>query len=229
VRPRFFLARLYALTGRLSGRGHVGWKEATKDDPQACSALGGFYLSIGRRKDAIAEFRSLLTEHPKDNSSKAFLERTLLDLNHVEEAASLKRQTLAAQRHGTERSPGEGRILTASCRHTQAAEALEKAVQVSPHSAGAFSPLGVAQLSAGLADSAQPSFTRALQLRPQTVVAATALSALPVKAGDAGRVTELAERPRRAAPSGAAPYLANANAQLAKGDARSRKRRSTKP
>jgi tetratricopeptide (TPR) repeat protein len=50
-------------------------------------------------------------------------------------------------------------------------------------------------------------------------VAATALSALPVKAGDAGQATELAERNRRAAPSTAAPYLAKANALLAKGDA----------
>jgi hypothetical protein len=56
VRPRFFLARLYALTGRLSERGHVAWKEGAPDDPQAYSALGGF--------------RSLLTAHPKDNSAK---------------------------------------------------------------------------------------------------------------------------------------------------------------
>jgi tetratricopeptide (TPR) repeat protein len=166
VRPRFFQARLYAHTGRLSERGHVAWKEATPDDPQACSALGGFYLSVGRRKDAIAEFRSLLTEHHKDNSSKAFLVRTLLDLNHVEEAARMNRKTLAANAMEPSALLAEGRILTASCRHTQAAEALGKAVQVSPHSAGAFSLLGVAQQSAGLADSAQPSFTRALQLRP---------------------------------------------------------------
>ena len=51
------------------------------------------------------------------------------------------------------------------------------------------------------------------------MVAATALSALPVKAGDAGQAMGLAERPGRAAPSAAAPYLAKANALLAKSDA----------
>jgi tetratricopeptide (TPR) repeat protein len=213
---RFCLATLDAFTGRLSERGHVTLKEAALDDPQAYSALGGFYLSVGRRKDAVAEFRSLLTAHPKDNSIKAFLVITLLDLNHAEEAASLNRQMLAANAMEPRALLVEGRILTASRGYTEAAEALEKRVPVSTHPADPFSLLEVAQHSAGLADSARPSFTRALQLRPQMAVAATALSALP---GDASQPTELAERARRAAPSAAARYLAKANALLAKGDA----------
>src|SRR5262249_14142494 len=141
------------------------------------------------------------------------------DLNRVEEAASLNRQMLATNPMNPRALLAEGRILTAGHHYPEAAQALEKAVKASPRSADGFYLLGVAQQSAGFADSARASFARALKIRPQMPEAATALSMLAAKAGDVSQAAELAERAQQVVPNAAAPYLARAKALLTRGEA----------
>ena len=105
--PRFFLARIYLAMGKSADaeKLYADLKTIAPKDPQAYRALGSFYVSSGQREKALAEFRSLLTAHPKDNSVKAQLVETLLDLNRIREAAPLNREILSANPADPRRSP----------------------------------------------------------------------------------------------------------------------------
>jgi len=195
-------------------------KTIAPDDPEAYRALGSFYASSDQREKAIAEFRSVLTAHPKDSVVKAELVETLLDLNRTGEAAPLNQEILKANPADPRGLLSQGRILLSQGQYENAKAALEGAVKAEPNSATVHYFLGVAQQSNGLPDLAEASFARALALQPQMAQASAALANLTARNGNLNEALRLAENARKTDPDLSSSYLASARALLRKGDAR---------
>jgi tetratricopeptide (TPR) repeat protein len=220
VAPRILLARIYLAMGRSADAENLyaTLKTIAPTDPQAYQALGVFYMFTGHREKAIAEFQELLKTHPKDNSTRASLAETLLDLNRTAEAAPLTQEILHANPADPRGLLLEGRILLAQGSHESAVETLQKAVKAAAGSANAYYFLGLAQQSAGLRDAAKASFTRALELQPQMALAAGALANLAARSGDYAEASRQADNARKTAPNLVSANLASAQALIAKGD-----------
>src|SRR5580658_1405694 len=166
VLPRLFLGRIYALTGQLAEAEDLysKLKAVAPDDPRAYEALGTFYLSSGQQEKAVSEFKSLADKKPKDNSVKAYLIETLLDLNRAQEAAPLVQKALSTNGENPRMVLASGRVLVSEGKYQEAIERLEKAIKLTPGSANAYYFLGMAQKGAGLLDSAKASFAQALKI-----------------------------------------------------------------
>jgi len=220
--PRLLLARIYLAMGKSADaeKLYSDLKTIAPDDPQAYRALGSFYASSGQREKAIAEFRSLLTAHPKDNSVKAQLVETLLDLNRIGEAAPLNQEILNADPTDPRGLLSQGRVLLSQGQYEKARTALEGAVKAAPNSAASHYFLGVAQQSTGLPDLANASFARALELQPQMALASAALANLTARNGNPNEALRLAEDARKTDPGLPSSYLASARALMMKGDMR---------
>jgi tetratricopeptide (TPR) repeat protein len=220
--PRFLLARILLAMGKSADaeKVYADLKKTAPKEPQAYRALGSFYASSGQREKAIAEFRSLLTAHPKDSAVKEQLVETLLDLNRIAEAAPLNLEVMSANPTEPRGLESQGRILLSQGQYVKARSALEGAVKAEPNSAPPYFFLGLAERGAGLPDLAKISFSRALELQPQMAQASAALASLTVKSGNGDEGLRLAENARRADPNLPSAYLAGAQAQMAKGDAR---------
>ncbi len=220
--PRFLLARILLAMGKSADAEHLyaDLKKIAPKDPQAYRALGNFYASSGQREKAIAEFRALLTAHPKDSAIKGQLVETLLDMNRVAEAAPFNREAVSANPADPQALKSQGRILLSEGQYEKARTALEGAVKADPNSAAGYYFLGIAQRGAGLPDLAKISLSRALELQPQMAQASAALASLTVKGGNPDEALRLAENARRADPNLPSAYFASAQALMAKGDAR---------
>src|SRR5262249_41498798 len=70
VMIRILLGRVLVAKGKLQDAEqlYAQLKLAFPDDPQAYQALGMFYRSTGQKDKAVAEFKSLASEKPKDDS-----------------------------------------------------------------------------------------------------------------------------------------------------------------
>jgi tetratricopeptide (TPR) repeat protein len=218
--PRFFLAQIYLAAGKTADaeKLYADLKIIAPDNAEAYRALGNYYVSSGQRDKAVAEFRSVLTAHPKDNAVKGRLVEALLDLNRPAEAAPLNQEVLRANPAEEGGLLAQGRILFSEGQYESAKTALEGAVKADPKSATAHYFLGLSQQSARLPDLAKASFSRALELQPQMALASAALANLIVKDGNHQEALQLAENARHADPELPLSYIATAQAFLAKGD-----------
>ena len=222
VTPRIFLARIYSAMGRPGDAENVytTLKSVAPDDPVAYQSLGVFYLTTGQKEKAAAEFQAVLKSHPKDNSTKAYLVETLLDLNRIKDAAPLAQEILRANPNDARGLLAQGRIQLAQAQYDQALATLQKAIKSAPDSAFSHYFLGIAQQSAGFPDSAKASFARALELQPQMAAATGALASMAARNGNPDEALRLAESARKTNPDLPSASLASAQALLAKGDLR---------
>ncbi|MBZ5625336.1 MAG: tetratricopeptide repeat protein [Acidobacteriia bacterium] len=220
IPPRIFLARIYLAMGRTTEveNLYAALKTIAPGDPQAYQALGTFYTSTGQKEKAAAEFRMLLKAHPKDNSIKAYLVETLLDLNRTGDAAPLIQEILTANPTDPRGLLAQGRLLLAQGQFESAVATLQKAVKSAPEVAIGHYFLGAAQQAAGFPDLAKSSFSHALELQPQMASAAGALASLAARSGNNDEALRLAENARKTAPHLPSADLATAQALVAKGD-----------
>ena len=220
VLPRLFLGRLYALTGQLAEAEdlYAKLKALAPDDPRAYQALGNFYLSSGQKEKAVSEFETLTAKKPKDNSVKAYLIETLLDLNRVQEAAPLVQKALSANGDDPRMVLASGRLLLSEGKYREAIERLEKSIKLTPGSASAYYFLGMAQKGAGLLDLAKASFAQSLKISPQMSQAAAAIAGLDMRSGDQGDALRMADNALEKNPNSTAAHIAKGRALIAKGD-----------
>lgn len=220
VLPRLLLGRIYVLTGQVSEAEdlYAKLKAVAPDDPRAYQALGLYYLSSGQKEKAVSEFESLAGKKPKDNSVKAYLIETLLDLNRMHEAGPLIEKALSAKGDDPRILLASGRFLLSEGKYQEAIERLEKTVKLSPNSASAFYFLGLAQKGAGLLDVAKTSFAQALKLSPQMSPAAAAIASLDVRNGNQSDALQMADKALETNPSSTSGHIAKGRALIAKGD-----------
>lgn len=222
IPPRIFLARIYQTTNRMAEAENLyrSLKAIASTDPHAYQTLGTFYLSSGNKEKAAAEFQSLLQAHPKDNSTRAYLAETLLDLKRTAEVEPLLEEILRANPADPRGLLSQGRLLLAQANYNKSVEVLQKAVKAAPDSANASYFLGVAQQAAGFPDAAKSSYSRALALQPQMPAAAGALATLAARSGDYTEASRQAGIARQIDPNLPSANIAGAQALIAKGDLR---------
>jgi tetratricopeptide (TPR) repeat protein len=221
IPPRILLARVLLAMGRTPEAEalYTVLKTIAPNDPQAYQALGVFYSSTGQIEKAAVEFQTLLKTYPKDNSTKAYLVDTLLELNRTIDATPLIREILTSNPADPRGLLSQGRIQLAQGQYENAIDTLQKAIKAAPTSASAHYFLGAAQQSAGFPDSAKTSFARALELQPQMASAEAALANLAARKGNHAESLRLAEHARKTGPDLPAANLAAAQALAANGDA----------
>jgi len=148
---------------------------------------------------------------------KAHWTDLLIDLDRIDEAARVNRELLGMAPSDPRVLTGEGRILLARGKYTEAQQALEKALRSDPKSGRTHYFLGVAQNAQGFGSLARASFARALALSPGITEALTALVDLDIRSGDAESALRLANQAIQNNPDSPAAYVSAAKALLAKG------------
>jgi tetratricopeptide (TPR) repeat protein len=166
----------------------------------------------------VAEYESLLGAKPDDIELRLALTELLLDLGRLPYARSSNAQVLSRSPENVRALQAEARLLLAGRNYEEAVKVLERAIQNDPNAAGAHYLLGVAQQSLGLRDLATASMKRALALAPGMGAAATALSALELKSGDAERAGQMASYATQVSPGLSSAQLAAARAMIARGE-----------
>ena len=219
VAPRILLARIYLNMGKSSDTEalYADLKAVAPDDPQAFQALGTYYLSLGQKEKALSEFQAVSKAHPKDNSTKAFLVETLIDLNRTADATPVIQEMLRSNSEDTRALVSQGRVFLSQGNYAAAQETLQKAIKAQPDSAIAYFLLGSAQQSSGLPDAARISFSKALDLHPQMAAASAALAGLAVRNGDYAEASRQAEMACKSDPDLPSANVASAQAMIARG------------
>jgi tetratricopeptide (TPR) repeat protein len=222
IQPRLFLGRIYMVNGRIADAEqlYTELKTIAPDNPEAYEALGIFYLSVGHKEKAAAEFQSLLTTRRKDNTIKMYLVETWIELNRTKEARLLNDEILNTHPSDPRSLLANGRILLAEHQYEKALAEFQKVVKVEPGSAKGHYFLGLAQQSLGFPDLAHSCFARALELQPQMAQAAAALASLTAQQGDHEQALNLVNKAQTTGAELSSTYLATAQALLAKGDLR---------
>jgi tetratricopeptide (TPR) repeat protein len=218
--PRVLLIRVYMEADKLAEaeRLCLDLKKLAPNDPDGYGALAFFYEATGQKEKAAREFRTLVTQRPKDPAIKAHLIGTLLDLNLIDEANGLNEEVLKNHPGDPGALIAKGRILILRQSYAEAKATLEAAVQANPQSAAGFYFLGVAENFLGLAASAQASFAHALELSPGWEEASLALADTDLRSGDYDAALRFARDAQTANPNSTSSYVIGANAAMGKGD-----------
>jgi tetratricopeptide (TPR) repeat protein len=220
VLPRLLLARIYALTKRPKQAEEVytSLKKVAPDDPQAYQALGLYYVSEGRKENAVSEFKSLAAAKPRDFSVKAYLIGVLVNLNRMEEAAPLIEKALKDDAENPRILVASARMLISQGKYPAAIEPLEKVIKAEPNYPAAYYLLGIAQRGAGLPDLAKASFAQALKLSPKMGSAAGSAASLDLTTGNTGDALQMANQALQANPDSSVGHAVKARLFSDKGD-----------
>jgi len=118
--------------------------DAHTDEPLYCDRLATLLERQGRSDEAVACYRALLESHPDFNNSRYNLARLLKRAGHPEDALREYAECLA---RGIERAEevhtNISVIHTDAHRHTEAREALQRALQANPDYAPALFNMGL--------------------------------------------------------------------------------------
>src|ERR1700722_4045083 len=146
--------------------------------------LGNLYfLSVDLAK-AIAEYRSLNQEHPRDLQVKKDYIQLLLQKGQFSEATTLDAQILKANPHDSEALVYRSQIQISNGVTNDAVAALETVVKDDPSNSEAHYVLGVAFKKLRNAERAEYEWREAVRLRPDLLEALQALAGAALGRGD---------------------------------------------
>lgn len=155
---------------------------------EAQNALGETYNQFGDQRAARDSFAKAVTLNPKFGVAQENLGGALLQLAEPAAAAKHLDQAIVLLGRAPEAADAEylrARIWMAEGNSRRAAEFLEKAIEVRPDFAEAWSDLGVARRENLNEQGALAAFKRAVDLNPQGAVAQYRLGAEYLRQGEA--------------------------------------------
>src|SRR5260370_27287495 len=194
-------------------------KAQLSGDPIVYRLLGDFYLFQGDSAKALAEFSSLLKEHPADlRVRKSYIQ--LLILSHqTEEATRLTDEILKRSPQENDGLVLKGQILLQTGKSDDALHTLEQGVKGNPANSVGHYHLGMAFFAKGNAHQAEGEWTAAVQLRPDLTDAWIALGKSATERRDWSDLETIGVRLMKVAPNSPGGYLFHATARVNQGDA----------
>jgi len=160
-------------------------KSHAKEFPQAFLTVGDFYLRMGDGESAVREYREGMA---KDVPKKATYEKRIIEVlmrqNKRTEAADLNAQILKDDPSDNDARGLAATFMLDKGEVTKALSELQAVVTHSPENPVAQYNLGRAHAARGEWEQARQRFQKAIDLRPDYVLARLALAQLQVTRGD---------------------------------------------
>ncbi len=169
------------------------------DRPEDRTTLGTFFAQLGRRDEAIDEYRAALRLSPRYTPACVNLSDLQRAAGNEQEAERTIRQGLAAMPKDPTLHHALGLSLARSGRQAEAIDALKRAAELSDDARFAY-PYAVALHSSGKVAEAIETLERARTREPRNRDVLFALATFHRDAGRASRALEYAEQLRRYYP-----------------------------
>jgi tetratricopeptide (TPR) repeat protein len=184
--PRAALARLYLAEGKKS-EAETFLRQSKQDFPTNSAGyrlLGNFYLVTGELDKAVAEYASLLQEHPDDLRVKKDYIELLLEKSRFQDARKLNDEILKTNPNDNDALVYRSQIETSGGKFNDATAALETVIKNDPNNAEAHYVLGVAFEKLGNMERAEDEWRDAVRLRPDLLDAQRSLAGAAMWRGD---------------------------------------------
>jgi tetratricopeptide (TPR) repeat protein len=221
--PRAALATVYLNQGQdsLAEKILVEAKEQLPDDPAAYRMLGDYYLGREENAKALAEFSSLVTQHPKDiQVRKTYIQ--LLVLNHrIDEASSLDDEVIKKAPQDADALALRGEIQLLQGKVDDSIKTLQSALHIFSDNAFAHYQLGRALQKKGNAQQGETELREAVRLNPSLAEAWRALGEGAIRRADWPGLHNIAVQLKKIAPRSPEGYLFDATARANQNDAAS--------
>jgi len=194
--PRIALARLYMAEGKKK-EAEEFLRRSKSDFPDNSAGyrlLGDFYFAAGNLDDALAEYREVYREHPKDRQVTKNYVQILILKNQLDEARKLNDAVLKTSPGDVDSLIERGQIQTAEGHPNDAVETLQTAIKDDPNNGLAYYHLGIAfdrLKNPGLAEKA---WQDALRHRADLVEAQRALLLVALRKGDMAELEHLSSQ-----------------------------------
>jgi len=184
--PVAALARLYLAEAKKGDAENLltQTKRNFDGDSVGYRMLGDFYIGTDDLDKAVAEYRTLYKDHPKDIQVKKNFTDLLIHTKQFEEAEKVNKEILRADSNDT-----DGLIYRAQLQLQQgdtngAISTMQAAVKNDPSHALSHYHLSVAYRKSGNLDSAERELRETVRLRPDLVDAQRELAVLAMRRGD---------------------------------------------
>jgi tetratricopeptide (TPR) repeat protein len=209
------LARHYLLQGRSQETERVLKQVilSLDDKKRASQMLAEFYLASNDLGKAAAQYGDLAAKHHGDISLRNKLAQVLILQGQLDKARSINDDVLKQRPQNVEALIQRGWLLYILGSFDDAWRVLRQAVTLEPDNAYAHYYLGAICTSVNPAE-AQAEFLKALEIRPNLLVAHRALAQMAMQQGDITMLAQQAQDLIDAAPLSAEGYLMRANARL---------------
>jgi len=221
--PRAALATVYLNQGQdsLAEKILEEAKEELKDDPAAYRMLGDYYLGREENAKALAEFSSLVTQHPKDiQVRKTYIQ--LLVLNHrIDEASSLDDEVLKKAPQDADALTLKGEIQLLQGKVDESIKTLQSALHIFSDNAFAHYQLGLALQKKGNAQQGETELREAVRLSPSLAEAWRALGEGAIRRADWAGLHNIAVQLKKITPRSPEGFLFDATARANQNDAAS--------
>jgi tetratricopeptide (TPR) repeat protein len=217
--PRAALVRLLMQEGKKDEAESVlrQTKKDLSDNPEGYRMLGDFYFQIlGDVDQALTEFASLYSDHPKDIQVKKNYIQLLILKNRLAEATKLNNEILKANAHDVEGLVFKAQVQLRQNDTSGAIDSLQSALRNDPDNAIAHYQLGLAFAQQHNEARAEAEWREAVRIRPDRPDAQRALAALELRRGDVDAVLQTAQQIITAQPYSADGFIFRGIAELAR-------------
>jgi tetratricopeptide (TPR) repeat protein len=183
--------------------------------------LGDYYLGREENAKALAEFSSLVTQHPKDiQVRKTYIQ--LLVLNHrLDEASSLDDEVLKKAPQDADALALKGEIQLLQGKVDESIKTLQSALHIFSDNAFAHYQLGLALQKKGNAQQGETELREAVRLNPSLAEAWRALGEGAIRRADWPGLHNIAVQLKKITPRSPEGYLFDATARANQNDAAS--------
>jgi len=216
---RWALARLYLAQGKKDQAEQVLQQTKQQIDTTAgYRVLGDYYLASGQRDRAMAEFASLVSEHPKDAEIRKSYILLLMRSGRLDVAAKLNDEALKKNGNDTDSLAMKGEILVGQGRGAEAVLPLETALKARPENPGLHYQMALAALAAGDSNKYEAQLRDVARLDARNLDAWERLGRIAIVKNDASEVEKDGNALIAAAPQSPAGYVMRAGSWLMRAD-----------
>jgi len=220
AKTRAVLSRLFIAQGRKADAEQVlqETKKALPANADAYRMLADYYITSGEIQKGIAEYASLVQEHPDDLKLRKNYAELLILTNRLDDAEKINNEILKGNAKDIEGLIHKGQILLRRGRASEAAPVLEAALSVESDNAVARYNLGEAYRQLGNTERAEREWRETIRIQPGMAAAHEALAASALRKGDVLGVLESGESLVRMLPTSAVGFTLRGMARTAQKD-----------
>jgi tetratricopeptide (TPR) repeat protein len=214
--PRASYVRLLMAEGKK--RDAEAFLKQTKSDfpnnSEGYRMLGDFYFANDDLDQALAEYSSLYSDHPKDIPIKKNYVQLLILKNRLDDATKLNNELLKSSPHDADVLDYRGQIQLRQGNGAGAVDSLQQALKEDPNNAVAHYHLGLAFDLQHNDAQAESELREAVGMRPDLTDAQRALANLELQRGEVDALAQTAQQIIQSAPNAPDGYLLRALAEM---------------
>ena len=214
--PVAALARLYLAEAKRSDAENLltQTKRNFDGDSVGYRMLGDFYIGTDDLDKAVAEYRTLYKDHPKDIQVKKNFTDLLIHTKQFEEAEKVNKEILKADSNDTDGLIYRAQLQLQRGDTNGAISTMQAAVKNDPSHALSHYHLSVAYRKSGNLDSAERELRETVRLRPDLVDAQRELAVLAMRRGDMTTLAQTSAQIIAFRPTSAEGYALRAVSEI---------------